>query len=276
AVWRRSDLEVIAPVRELGLTREWEVAYATEHDIPVEAGNEGEWSIDANLWSRSIEGAELEDPGTVPPEAIYEWTAPVEHRPDEPELLELEFEDGYATAVDGTAMGPVELIDHLNEVGGRHGIGRNDLMEDRMLGLKVRSNYEHPAATILLAAHEALEGLVLTRDERSFKPLIDARWAEKAYEGLLEAPLVDALEGFLAATQSRVTGSVTMYLHQGHTRPVARDSPYAVYSRSAASFDTETVHGIEQADATGVAKYHGYQDRFASGLKGEPTPDIGV
>ena len=134
-----------------------------------------------------------------------------------------------------------------------------------MLGLKVRENYEHPAATTLLSAHEALEQLVLTKEERSFKQQIDHTWAEKAYEGLLSAPLVTALDGFIEATQGRVTGTVLIKFEGGQARPVARESDYAVYSESAASFDTEDVMGgITQADATGVAKYHGFQERLAN------------
>lgn len=263
AIWRQTDLDVIAPVRELGLTREWEIEYAAKHDLPVEAGNAGEWSIDANLWSRSIEGGDLEDPAFVPPERIYEWTAAPADRPDEPTYLEVAFEDGRPVAIDGEAFDSVRLIEHLNERGGAYGIGRTDLMEDRILGLKVRSNYEHPAATLVLEAHTALEALVLTAEERAFKQQIDEQWAQKAYEGLLDSPLVDALEAFIAQTQSRVSGSVTLLLDAGHARPVARESPHAVYAEDAASFDTETVAGIEQGDATGVAKYHGFQARLA-------------
>ncbi|RRJ32358.1 argininosuccinate synthase [Halocatena pleomorpha] len=261
AVWRDSELNVIAPVRELGLTREYEIEYAAKRDLPVEGGNEGAWSIDTNLWSRSIEGDDLEDPSYVPPEEIYEWTDPPSGT--DSELVEIGFEDGYAVSVDGEQLDAIELIERLNALAGSHGIGRTDMMEDRMLGLKVRENYEHPAATVLLAAHDALEGLVLTQEERSTKTSIDQQWSEKAYQGLLSAPLVDALSGFIDATQQRVTGTVTVKLDGGHARPVARESEYAVYSESAASFNTETVDGIEQADATGVAKYHGYQDRLA-------------
>jgi len=276
AVWRESDLDVVAPVRELGLTREWEMEYAAEKDLPVEGGNEGDWSIDTNLWSRSVEGADLEDPGYVPPEDIYEWTdAPG----DEVETIELTFEEGYPVAVDtveetstslqppaedGEEMPAVQLIEYLNDIAGSYGVGRTDMMEDRMLGLKVRENYEHPAATTLLNAHEALEGLVLTEEERAFKKQIDAQWAEKAYEGLLSAPLVNALDGFVEATQKKVTGTVTVKFEGGQARPVARESDYAVYSESAASFNTESVDGIAQSDATGVAKYHGFQSRLAN------------
>ena len=281
AVWRATDYEVIAPVRELGLTREWEMEYAKERNLPVEGGNEGAWSIDTNLWSRSVEGDDLEDPGYVPPEDIYAWT---ESPTDATETVEIAFENGTPVAVDGDDYGSVTLIEHLNELAGAYGVGRTDMMEDRMLGLKVRENYEHPAATVLLAAHEALEGLVLTKEERSFKVGVDDAWAEKAYQGLLSAPLATALEGFIDATQERVTGTVTVKLEGGQARPVGRESEYAVYSESAASFNTEDVMGgIEQADATGVAKYHGFQERLANrilaaaraGEAAEPVTDGG-
>jgi argininosuccinate synthase len=279
AVWRDSDLAVIAPVRELGLTREFEQEYAEERGLPVEGGDEGRYSIDTNLWSRSIEGSELEEPSYVPPEDIYEWTtAPT----GETREIEVGFEDGYPVALDtgeqsspsnrdakrsdgGESYGPVELIEKLNDLAGGYGVGRSDIMEDRMLGLKVRENYEHPAATVLLNAHGALEDLVLTKEERAFKKRVDHEWAEKGYQGLVDAPLVGALEGFIEETQKRVTGTVTVRFEGGQARPVGRDSEYAVYSAEAASFNTEDVTGgIEQNDATGVAKYHGFQERLAN------------
>jgi argininosuccinate synthase len=261
AVWRDSDLNVIAPVRELGLTRKWEKEYAAERDLPVEGGNEGDWSIDTNLWSRSVEGKELEEPSFVPNEDIYDWTsAPT----DETLVLTLGFERGYAVSLDDEHMAPVELTETLNKRAGTYGVGRTDVMEDRMLGLKVRENYEHPAATVLLSAHQGLESLVLTKEERMFKNYVDQEWAEKAYEGLVDAPLVHALDGFIDETQNRVTGTVTIRLEGGQARVVGRESPYAVYSADAASFNTEDVmNGIEQEDATGVAKYHGFQERLA-------------
>ncbi|MFC7205048.1 argininosuccinate synthase [Haloferax namakaokahaiae] len=271
AVWRASDLEVIAPVREMGMTREWEIEYAAEKDLPVQGGNEGVWSIDTNLWSRSIEGGNLEDPSYVPPEEIFEWTS---QPSGETELIEIEFENGYPVAIDGEEMEPNELIAFLNEKAGSHGVGRTDMMEDRMLGLKVRENYEHPAATTLLNAHESLEGLVLTKEERDFKQTVDAEWGQKAYEGLIDAPLVGALDAFVEKTQERVTGTVTIKFQGGMAQAVGRDSDYAVYSESAASFNTETVDGIEQADATGVAKYHGFQSRLANEGAKKAKPEL--
>ncbi|PCR91618.1 argininosuccinate synthase [Natrinema ejinorense] len=261
AVWRDSDLEVIAPVRELGLTREWEKEYAAEKNLPVEGGSGGDWSIDTNIWSRSVEGDDLEDPNYVPPTDIYAWT---EDPSDETEEIDISFENGYPVAVDGQEYEPVELVEYLNELAGGYGVGRTDMMEDRMLGLKVRENYEHPGATTLLNAHEALEGLVLTQEERQFKTQIDQQWSQKAYEGLIDAPLVSALEGFIDETQKRVTGTVTIRFEGGQARPVARDSKFAAYSAEHASFDTETVGKIKQEDATGVAKYHGFQRRLAN------------
>jgi argininosuccinate synthase len=264
AVWRGSDLDVIAPIREMGLTRQWEQEYAEKRDLPVEGGGGGKWSIDTNLWSRSVEGNDLEDPAHVPGEEIYEWT---EAPGDDTALVEVEFEDGRPVSVDGQHLSPPHLIEYLNDLAGSYGVGRTDMLEDRMLGLKVRENYEHPAATVLITAHEGLEQLVLTKEERSFKRTIEQEWSEKAYQGLVDAPLTNALEGFIDRTQKRVTGTVVVKLQGGQARPVGRESAYAVYSEDAASFNTEAVTGsIEQADATGVAKYHGFQERLANAV----------
>jgi argininosuccinate synthase len=265
AVWRGSDLDVIAPVREMGLTRQWEQEYADERDLPVEGGGGGKWSVDTNLWSRSVEGDDLEDPAHVPGEEIYDWTdAPG----DDTALVEVEFEAGRPVAVDGEQLAPVYLIEYLNDLAGSYGVGRTDMLEDRMLGLKVRENYEHPAATVLITAHEGLEQLVLTKEERAFKRSIEQEWSEKAYQGLVDVPLTDALEGFIDRTQERVTGTVVVKLQGGQARPVGRESEYAVYSEDAASFNTEHVtESIEQADATGVAKYHGFQERLANAVR---------
>ncbi len=261
AVWRTSDLDVIAPVRELGLTREWENEYAAERDLPVEGGDGGTWSIDTNLWSRSVEGGDLEQPDHVPTTAIYEWT---EDPTAETSEVTIGFDSGTPVSVDGEELDAVELIETLNELAGAHGVGRTDMMEDRMLGLKVRENYEHPAATTLLAAHEGLTELVHTQAERQFSQHVSQQWAQKAYEGLVDAPLMTALDGFLEETNERVTGTVTVRFEGGQARVVGRESPHATYSAAAASFNTAAVGDIEQADATGVAKYHGFQSRLSN------------
>ena len=272
AVWRDGPETVIAPVRELGLTREWEIEYAADRDLPVEAGEGGTLSIDTNLWSRSVEGGNYEDPGYPSDATVYDWTADPQSGTQD---VEIEFEAGEPVAVDGEQLEPVALIERLNELAGSYGVGRTDTMEDRMLGLKVRENYEHPAATTLYAAHQGLESLVLTADERQFKRRVDDEWAQQAYQGLLDAPLTAALESFVQTTNARVTGTATVRLGDGGARVVARQSPHAVYSESAASFDTASVGDIEQADATGVAKYHGFQSRLAPDVGGDSATDVG-
>jgi argininosuccinate synthase len=258
AVFRSSDLEVLAPMRDMNLTREWEIEYAREHGIPVTVTKEKPWSIDENIWSRSIEGGQLEDPGFIPPEEIFEWTQSPENGP-ESEIIEIGFEGGVPVSLNGTRMDGVSLITELNRRGGIHGVGRTDMIEDRVLGLKARENYEHPAATILLTAHRDLERLVLTRAELSFKSNVDDKWSELAYMGLLDEPLFNDLNAFIDATQVRVEGAVKLRLYKGSVMVVARSSPFALYSEDLVSFDKSS---INQQDAEGVAKYHGFQGRL--------------
>ncbi|KAF5413587.1 MAG: Argininosuccinate synthase [Candidatus Methanocomedens sp.] len=258
AVFRSSDLEVLAPMRDMNLTREWEIEYAREHGIPVTVTKEKPWSIDENIWSRSIEGGQLEDPGFIPPEEIFEWTQSPENGP-ESEIIEIGFEGGVPVSLNGTRMDGVSLITELNRRGGIHGVGRTDMIEDRVLGLKARENYEHPAATILLTAHRDLERLVLTRAELSFKSNVDDKWSELAYMGLLDEPLFNDLNAFIDATQVRVKGTVKLRLYKGSVMVVARSSPFGLYSEDLVSFDESS---IDQQDAEGVAKYHGFQGRL--------------
>lgn len=258
AIFRLTDMEVIAPMREMNLTREWEINYAKEHNIPVTVTTKKPWSIDENLWSRSIEGGKLEDPGYIPPEEIYKWTVDPALAPDA-QLIEIGFEDGVPVSLDGELMGGVELIERLNHIAGGHGVGRTDMIEDRILGLKARENYEHPAATVLLTAHRDLEKLVLTRSELKFKAHVDSEWSELAYYGLVDEPLFDDLNAFIDNTQKRVTGTVTIELYKGNAHVVARTSPFALYSEDLVSFDSDS---INQQDAEGYAKYHGFQARY--------------
>ncbi len=188
AVFRQTDMDVIAPMREMNLTREWEINYAKEHGIPVEATKSKPWSVDENIWSRSIEGGRLEDPSFVPPEEIYEWTKSPEDAPNEPRIVDIDFEAGVPVAIDGEKLGGYALVKKMNEIAGENGVGRTDMIEDRVLGLKARENYEHPAATVLLAAHADLEKLVLTRGELKFKKIVEEQWSEMAYAGLVDDP----------------------------------------------------------------------------------------
>ncbi len=258
AVFRLTSLDVVAPMRDMNLTREWEIDYAKKHGIPVAVTSAKPWSIDENIWSRSIEGGKLEDPAFIPPEEIYQWTVSPEKAP-EAQTIVIGFEKGVPVSLDGRNLGGVELIEQLNKIAGSHGVGRTDMIEDRVLGLKARENYEHPAATVLLTAHRDLEKLVLTRLELKFKKSVDEQWSELAYSGLMDEPLYHDLNAFIDKTQERVTGTVTLKLYKGSVTPLARASPYALYSEDLVSFDTSS---IDQKDAEGFAKYHGFQARL--------------
>ena len=255
-VFYQYGFKVIAPMRELNLTREWEIEYAKQHGIDVGVTKEKPYSIDENLWSRSIEGGKLEDPSHIPPNDIYEWTIEAEN---EPKILKIEFERGIPIAINDNRMNGFELIKTLNEIGGMHGVGRTDMMEDRVLGLKARENYEHPAATILITAHRDLEKLVLSRRELKFKRFVEEEWAEVVYYGLVNDPIFDALNAFIDKTQERVTGWVKVRLFKGNVMPVARHSDYALYVEELTSFDTTT---IDQKYAEGFSRFHGLQGRL--------------
>lgn len=265
AVFRTTDLEVIAPMRDMNLTREWELEYAKEHGIPVSATKSKPWSVDENIWSRSIEGGRLEEPDFIAPEDIYEWTVSPEKAHDA-ETIDIGFEKGVPVSLDGKKTDGVALIRELNRIGGAHGVGRTDMVEDRVLGLKARENYEHPAATILLTAHADLEKLVLSRAELRFKATVDATWSEMAYQGLVDEPLFAALNAFIDKTQERVSGTVTMRLYKGTAGAIARSSPNALYSKDLVSFDSGA---LDQKDAEGFCKYHGFQGRLLKRLSEE-------
>ncbi len=256
---RSAGYNVVAPIRELNLTRDWEIEYAREHDIPVPVAKDRPWSVDENIWSRSIEGGRLEDPAFHPPEEIYEWTVSPEKAPDLPEKLTITFRNGVPVALDGKEMGGYDLICMLNTRAGRHGIGRNDMMEDRILGLKARENYEHPAATVILTAHADLEQLTLTRQELAFKRIVDDKWSELAYMGLVHEPLFHDLNAFINESQQKVTGRVDLQLYKGCCHVMGRSSPEGIYSDDLVSFDSTT---IDQCHATGVSAYYGIQARL--------------
>jgi len=258
-IFLQHGFRVIAPMRELELTREWEIEYAKQKGIEVPATKEKPYSIDENIWSRSIEGGNLEDPAFIPPEEIYEWTVNPADAPDSVEIVEVGFERGVPVSINGKRMDGTTLIRKLNEIGGKHGVGRTDMMEDRVLGLKARENYEHPAATILIEAHRDLEKLVLTRRELKFKKIVEEEWAELAYQGLVNEPLFDDLNAFIDMTQERVTGWVKVKLFKGSAIPVARYSEYSLYREELSSFDKKT---FEQKFAEGFARFHGLQGRM--------------
>jgi argininosuccinate synthase len=259
AVFRTTDLPVIAPMRDMNLSRSWEIGYAKKHKIPVPVTKSKPWSVDENIWSRSIEGGKLEDPSFVPPEEIYSWTCDPLKAPGKPEVVSIGFKSGVPVSLNGKKMSGVDLILKLQELAGKHGVGRTDMMEDRVLGLKARENYEHPAATVLLTAHRDLEKLCLSRAELRFKAGVDEAWAELGYMGLVDEPLYADLNAFVDETQKRVNGVVKIRLYKGSCMPVGRESPTALYSEELASFDGA---GMDQKDAEGYAKFHGFQARL--------------
>jgi argininosuccinate synthase len=252
-----------APVRERNMTRSWEIQYAKEKNIPIQQSINKIWSIDENLWGRSIEGGRLEEPDFVPPEEIFLWTKSMENSANQASLVKIGFEKGVPVSLNGEKLSPAQLVLKMNEIAGSHGIGRIDIMEDRMMGLKVRENYECPGSTVYLKAHKALENLVLTRDEIRFKAQVDQEWSKLAYEGLWWDPLKADLESFIAATQRRVTGEVSLKLFKGQATIVGRSSQWALYSEELASFDTTT---FDQRESTGSVKNFGLQSRMYNQL----------
>jgi argininosuccinate synthase len=258
-IFRMHGFDIVAPMREHNMTREWEIDYAEKNNIPIPVKKSTPWSVDENIWSRSIEGGRLEEPDYHPPEEIYHWTAALKDTPNEPEIVTIGFENGVPVSLNGKKMSGVELIVTLNKLAGKHSVGRNDMIEDRVLGLKARENYEHPAATVLIAAHKDLEKLVLSRAELKFKNMVDDQWAELAYMGLIHEPLYHDLNAFINKTQERVTGTVDVQLYKGGLHIMGRASPNAIYSMDMVSFDSTT---IDQRDAIGYSKYFGIQGRM--------------
>lgn len=253
-----------APIRERNLTRSWELDYAAKKGVPVTQSAGKIWSIDENLWGRSIEGGRLEEPDFAPPEEIFQWTKSIDQSAAKPMTLTIAFKNGVPFSLNGEVLSPAQLILQMNKWAGDHGIGRIDVMEDRMMGLKVRENYECPAATVLLKAHRAIENLVLTREEIRFKALVDQEWSRMAYEGLWWDPLKEDLEAFINSTQVRVTGEVQLKLYKGQATVTGRQSPWALYSEDLASFDTET---FDQRESTGAVKNFGLQARMFAALR---------
>lgn len=229
-------LKVIAPVREWGMTRDEEIAYAEKHGIPIPVDLDNPFSIDANIWGRACEAGVLENPWAEAPEAAFDWTNPIHLTPDVPEYVEISFNEGVPVALNDEKMGLVELIETLNEKGGLHGVGRIDHIENRLVGIKSREVYENPAALILINAHKELEFLTHPREVTQFKTQVDQQMAKMIYEGLWYSPLKSALDAFVNETQKVVTGKVRVKLHKGTHVVVGRQSPYSLYNEELATY----------------------------------------
>jgi len=259
------DLKIIAPIREWNLPRDEEIKYAERNGIPIPVDLDNPYSIDQNLWGRSIECGVLEDPSHEAPEEIFEWTVSPEKAPSSPEVMSIEFDEGVPRSIGGRKTQPVEIVEMLNTKAGSHGIGRIDHMEDRLVGIKSRECYECPAATVLLEAHKELEKTVLTRHELSFKQQVDTQWTFLAYAGLWMDPLREDLEGFIDKTQKRVTGEVKLKLYKGSATIVSRSSPFSLYDSNLATYNIETT--FDQTWSSGFIEIWGLPTKVANILK---------
>jgi len=254
------ELKIIAPAREWGMTREQLIKYAESASIPVPVTKKSPYSIDENLWGRSIETGVLEDPWREPPADVYLWTRDPAEASAKPTYVEIEFERGIPVAIDGTRMGGVDLVTALHTVAGENGVGRVARVENRLVGIKSREIYEAPAATVLLKAHAALQDLVLTKDQLRFKSMVATTYADLIYNGLWFSGLRHNLAAFVDSTQEYVSGTVRVKLFKGTCTVVGRKSPYSLYDFSLATYDKGDT--FNQADSPGFIRLWGLPSRL--------------
>jgi argininosuccinate synthase len=262
------ELPIIAPWREWTLkSREDEIAYAARHGIPVPVTAANPYSIDQNLWHTSYEGGILEDPAVAPPEDMFQTTCDPAQAPDEPELVEIEFERGFPVAVNGRRLEPAPLVAALNALAGAHGVGRIDLVENRLVGMKSRGVYETPAGTVLMAALRDLESLTLDRETHHFCETISPRYAELVYNGLWHSPLRASFDAFLESSHQWVSGSVRLKLFKGFCLAISRTSPYSLYRHDLATFGEDGVY--DQKDAAGFNNLWALPTRVVAAVRRE-------
>ena len=261
------ELQVVAPVREWRMNRDDEIEYAKKHGIPVPASIDSPYSTDENLWGRSVEAGILEDPWEEPPKDVWAWTREGDDAPDEPAYVEIGFQHGIPVRLDGQEVGAVEIVERLNALGGQHGVGRIDHIENRLIGIKSREIYEAPAAVLLLQAHQALEDITLTKDVARFKETVAQQWAQMVYDGLWFSPLRDALYAFVLHTQRFVNGEVRIKLFKGTSQVVGRKSKDQLYQMQLATYGREDA--FDQAASAGFIKLWGLGVRTASEVQGQ-------
>ncbi|KYG91774.1 argininosuccinate synthase [Metasolibacillus sp. FSL K6-0083] len=249
------DLQVLAPVREWGWSRDEEIEYAMKHNVPIPATLDSPFSIDQNLWGRANEAGVMEDPWVAPPEEAYGLTKAIENTPDTAEVVEIEFVAGKPVALNGEEMKLADLIQTLNAIAGEHGVGRIDHVENRLVGIKSREVYEIPGAKVLLTAHKELEDLTLVKEMAHFKPVIEKKLSELIYDGLWFSPLRPALEAFLKETQQYVNGTVRVKLFKGHAIVEGRKSPNSLYNEKLATYSKEDM--FNHASAVGFIELWG-------------------
>ncbi len=269
------DLEVLAPARQWGLSREDCIEYAAKWDIPLSVTKEKVYSIDENLWGRAIECGVIEDPWSRPPEEVYTMTRPTASDPTE---LVIGFESGKPVSLDGRELAPLALIAEMNRIVGSYGFGRLDMVENRRVGIKSREAYECPAALALLLAHADMEDLTLERDLHHEKIRLEPRWSELVYDGLWFSPLKQALDAFIVESQRHVTGDVRLRLDSGRCWVVGRRSPFALYDHGLATYDStdtfrhQDAEGFVRLWGLGVATWSSIQERRGGGPAGETRP----
>ena len=265
------EMEIIAPWRIWDLkSREEEIEYAEAHNIPLKINRETNYSKDKNLWHLSHEGLDLEDPANEPQynkPGFLEMGVSPEMAPDEATYVTIHFEKGVPTAVDGKEMGGVELIKYLNEIGGKNGIGLNDIVENRLVGMKSRGVYENPAGSILFKAHDVLETITLDRDTQHYKEIVAHKFAELVYFGQWFTPLRESLSAFVDKTQETVTGDVKLKLYKGNMINAGVTSPYTLYSEDFATFDADEVY--DQKDSAGFINLFGLPIKVKAILEAE-------
>jgi len=255
------ELTSIAPIRDLALTRDKAIAYAEEHGLPIKQSKKNPYSIDKNVWGRAVETGFLEDPWNAPIEDLYEYTQDPAHDGPADEVT-ITFTEGIPTAIDGVAVTPLQAVEQLNVLAGKHGIGRIDIVEDRLVGIKSREVYEAPAALALIAAHEELENLTLERDLNRFKRSVEAEWATLVYEGLWFSGLKRSLDVFIDHTQQVVTGEVRMSLQGGRATATGRKSPKSLYDFDLATYDTGDT--FDQSQAKGFIEIWSLPSKIAA------------
>jgi argininosuccinate synthase len=242
-------LRIIAPWREWDIkSREDEIDYAQDRKVPITATKEKIYSEDRNLWHLSHEGGVLEDPWAEPEESMYVLTVSPERAPDKAQYVEIEFENGNPIGVDGKKVGPVEVVEILNKIGGAHGVGRVDLVENRLVGMKSRGVYETPGGTLLLVAHRELESLTLDKATLHYKDILAGKYAELVYNGQWFTPLRYAMDAFIDSIQTRVTGTVRLKLYKGNVITAGRKSPYSLYREDLATFAEDAVYNQKEAE----------------------------
>ncbi len=261
------DLKIIAPIRDLNLTRDIEISFAKEHNIPI-SSEAKKYSIDINLWGRALEGGRIEEADFEPPEDAFHF---INFQNDKAGYMEIKFEEGIPVAVDDKHIPLVELIQYANDKAGEHGIGIVDHIEDRVVGIKSREVYEAPAALAIIEAHKDLEKMVLTKHELAFKQIVDNQWSWLAYSGLWQDPLRTDLDKFIDASQNRVSGKVRLKMEKGSLRVVGRESKYSLYKDNLATYATGST--FDQSLAKGFVELWGLQSVIANSVTAGVTID---